>query len=271
MVPRPLRPLALPEATRALHDHWLGAIAERLAEPAGDRNRLCREILMELYYPGLGHWDDLVADRAVPAGTRAALLALDPRNVTLEPEYYHEIDPVRYARVKPLLWLWQSFDRSPMGGGNVAVAVRFRRLLAEHVFAHCGANFKCFQFVEFSFGYNLSVGDNVVIHRHVLLDDRAPITIGDRASVADYANVYTHSHSLVDQVDVTSVPVTLGPGARVTYHATVLAGASIGEQGMLGAMAVATRPVKPWHLYLGIPAVSKTVKPDAPPAIRDQG
>lgn len=269
---RPLRPLALPDPAAGLYDRWLAGIAERLDDPGEDRNVLCRDVLLELYYPGLaGRWDEVAEDPALPAGTRAAVLALDPRNVTLEPEYYHEVDPDRYARVKPLLWLWQGFDRSPLGGGNVAVAVRFRRLLAERVFARCGANFKCFQFVEFSFGYNITAGDNVVIHRHVLLDDRAPITLGDRSSVADYANVYTHSHSLVDQEDVTSLPVTLGPGARITYHATVLAGASIGEQGMLGAMAVATRPVKAWHLYLGIPAVAKLVKPNAPPSARDEG
>ena len=43
---------------------------------------------------------------ATPATTRAALLGLDPRNITLEPEYYADVDQERYARVKPLLWLW---------------------------------------------------------------------------------------------------------------------------------------------------------------------
>ena len=269
MVHRPLRAVPLPEATASIYTSWLGELTEQLADPACDRNRLCRDTLMALYYPSLGNWNDLIADPGIPVATRAALLALDPRHITLEPEYYHEIDPERYARVKPLLWLWQSFDRSPLGGGNVELAVQFRRVLADHVFARCGANFKCFQFVEFSFGYNMHVADNVVVHRHVLLDDRAAITIGDRASIADFANVYTHSHSIVDQQDVTSTPVDIGPGARITYHATVLAGASIGEQGMLGAMGVATRPVRPWHVNLGIPAVPKMVKPDAPPEARD--
>jgi acetyltransferase-like isoleucine patch superfamily enzyme len=41
-------------------------------------------------------------------------------------------------------------------------------------------------------------------------------------------------------------------GVRVTYHATVLAGVHVNEQGMVGAMAVATKDVRPdhvtWHL-----------------------
>ena len=269
MVHRPLRTVVLPEAAASVYTAWLGELAEQLADPGCDRDVLCRETLMALTYPHLGNWGDLVADPKIPAPTRAALLALDPRNVTLEPEFYHEVDAERYARVKPLLWLWQTFDRSPLGGGNVDVAVRFRRILAQHVFARCGARFKCFQFVEFSFGYNMHVGDNVVVHRNVLLDDRAAITMGDRSSIADYANVYTHSHSIVDQQDVTSIPVEIGPGARITYHATVLAGASIGEQAMLGAMGLATRPVRPWHVNLGIPAVPRMVKPDAPPEARE--
>lgn len=269
MVHRPLRQLTLPPASAPLYDAWLRGIDERLADPACDRSALCRDVLFELYYPGAGSYDDLVADPDVPLGTRAALLALDPRNVTLEPEYYHEIDPERYAPIKPLLWLWQSFDRSPLGGGNVDVGVRLRRILAPHVFQRCGANFKCFQFVEFSFGYNMEVGDNVVVHRHVLLDDRGGIVLGNRVSIADYANIYSHSHNIDDQQDVTDVVTVLEEGARITYHATVLAGVRVGSNAMVGAGAVATKDVKPWHLYLGIPAKPVRVKPGAPAEFRE--
>lgn len=264
---RPLRQLALPDEPEKTYEAWLRSIAAELDDPACDRARLCREVLFDLYYPGLGDYDELLADPRTSLSTKAALLALDPKNVTLEPEHYHEIDPERYARVKPLLWLWQSFDRSPLGGGNVNVGVRFRRILARHVFRRCGANFKCFQFVEFSFGYNMEVGDNVVVHRYVLLDDRSTIVLDDRVSVSDYANVYTHSHSLTDPENVSSSPTVLGKGVRITYHGTVLEGVTIGEQGMVGALGVATKDIRPYHVHLGIPAVPKIVKPNAPPEV----
>ncbi|HWA40953.1 MAG TPA: acyltransferase, partial [Gemmatimonadales bacterium] len=199
-----------------------------------------------------------------PLATRSALLALDPHHVTLEPEYYAECDQAKFARVKPLLWLWYSFDRSPMGGQNVELAVRFRRILARHIFARCGKNFKAFQYVEFSFGYDMDVGDDVVVHRHVLLDDRGGITLGDRVSISDYANIYSHTHSIVDQKDVTSVRTILEDDVRVTYHATVLAGVRVGRNGMVGAVAVATKDVRPFHVNVGIPAKSIRVKPNAP-------
>ena len=264
MVLRPLRTLAPPDAHSGIVDRWLGSIEEQLQDPRCDRHDLCRRTLFDLYYPGAGNYRDLVEDPATPEAARAALLALDPHNVTLEPEYYHEIDPERYARVKPLLWLWQSFDRSPLGGGNVDTGVRLRRILAPHIFKRCGKNFKCFQFVEFSFGYQMEVGDNVVVHRHVLLDDRGGIVLGNRVSIADYANIYSHTHSIIDQVDVTDATTILEDGVRITYHATVLAGVRVGEESMVGAGAVATRDVRPYHVNLGIPAKSVRVKPNAP-------
>jgi galactoside O-acetyltransferase len=261
----PLRSVSLPASTEQIFDGWLGQLQEQLAEPGADWYRIARDTLFRLYFPSNRSYDDLVADPATPDATRIALLALDARNITLEPEYYAEVDLARYARVKALLWLWQGFDRSVVGGGNVHLGVRFRRVLAPHIFARCGRNFKCFQFVEFSFGYNLEVGDDVVVHRHVLLDDRGGITLGNRVSISDYANIYSHTHSIVDQRDVTDARTVLEDEVRITYHATVLAGVRVGRHGMVGACAVATKDVRPYHVNVGIPARSIRVKPNAPP------
>src|ERR671921_2041077 len=264
MVLLPLRQLpARPNSTIA--DAWLEQLDGVLRDPGTDRSLLCRRTLAELCSPEYAaNWDTAVADEALPLGTRLALSSLDPRNVTLEPEYYAECDDVRFQKVKPLLWLWYSFDRTPLGGQNVELGVQVRRLLAPRIFKRCGENFKAFQHVEFSFGYNMEVGDDVVIHRHVLLDDRGGIVLGNKVSVSDYANVYSHTHSIVEQRDVTNVTTVLDDGVRITYHATVLAGVHVHEQGMVGAVAVATKDVRPYNVNVGIPAKSIVVKPNAP-------
>jgi len=264
----PLRSLP-PSANASVATAWLEHIADRLAKPGGDvpadRSLLCREILAELSYPQYAaNYETALADASVPVGTRLALSALDPRHVTLEPEFYSDCDDARFQPVKPLLWLWYSFDRTPLAGQNVDLGVKLRRLLAPRIFKSCGENFKSFQNVEFSFGYNMEVGDNVVIHRNVLLDDRGGIRMGNGVSVSDYANIYSHTHSIVDQRDVTNALTILEDGVRITYHATVLAGVHVGEQGMVGANAVATKDVRPYHVYVGIPAKSVRVKPNAP-------
>jgi acetyltransferase-like isoleucine patch superfamily enzyme len=260
----PLRKIPEPHISGTGRD-WLEQLTATLAAPDCDRALLCRTALTELTYPQYAaNWETAVEDPALPFATRLALASTDPRNVTLEPEYYAECDDRRFQAVKPLLWLWYSFDRTVAGGQNVWLGVLLRRLLAKHIFRKCGENFKCFQHTEFSFGYNMDVGDNVVIHRHVLLDDRGGITLGDRVSVSDYANIYSHTHSIVEQKDVTNARTVIEKDVRITYHATVLAGVHVGENGMVGAMALATKDVRPYHVYVGIPAKSVRVKPNAP-------
>ena len=261
----PLRSVTLPADVSRRYDTWLEQLQDRLARPGADWYRIARDVLYEIWYPGAGDYAERVADPKTPESSRLALLSLDPHNITLEPEYYADVDSERFARVKPLLWLWYSFDRAPLAGQNVHIGVGLRRVLAAHLFARCGRNFKCFQFTEFSYGYNLEVGDDVVVHRHVLLDDRGGITLGDRVSISDYANIYSHTHSIVEQKEVTNARTVLEDDVRITYHATVLAGVRVGRSGMVGASAVATKDVRPYHVNVGIPAKSIRVKPNAPP------
>lgn len=260
----PLKKVADPPVD-AVGREWVEQLGAALADPQCDRALLCRRALTELTFPQFAtNWETATEDSQLPLATRLALSATDPRNITLEPEYYGDCDTARFQRVKPLLWLWYSFDRTLVGGQNVWLGVLLRRVLAPHIFKRCGENFKCFQYTEFSFGYSMEVGDNVVVHRHVLLDDRGGISLGDRVSISDYANVYSHTHSIVEQREVTNAKTVLEADVRITYHATVLAGVHVAENAMVGAMALATKDVRPYHVYVGIPAKSVRVKPNAP-------
>jgi acetyltransferase-like isoleucine patch superfamily enzyme len=255
----PLRQLNPSAESVELYDRWLGEIDAALAR-GDDRWELCRSVLTSIYHPGLAGVDP----STLPLAAQVALAQMDARNITLEPEYYAEIDAEKFQERKPLLWMWQMFDKSPLGQ-NIHLGPRFRRVLAPHIFKRVGKNFKCFHFVEFSYGYNLEVGDDCVVHRHVLLDDRGGITLGNRVSISDYANIYSHTHSIVDQKEVTNARTVLEDDVRITYHATVLAGVRVGRNAMVGAVAVATKNVRPYHVNVGIPAKSIRVKPNAPP------
>ena len=232
-----LRKLTLPAETEAMYQQYVDGIEARIRN-GDDRNIICRDALTEL-------WGE--------QNTALANAQFDPRNVTLEPEYYGDCDPERYYQVKPLLWLWYMFDRSP-AGMNLELGFRVRRMLAQHIFKKCGKNFKCFPFVEFTFGYNMEIGDNVVIHRWVMLDDRGGISIGDKSSCADFVNVYSHTHDINLQQFVDNKQTVIGPRCRLTYHSTALAGTHMGENSMLGAGGLLTKDAREHAVYVGLPA-----------------
>ncbi|MHC4840589.1 MAG: acyltransferase [Planctomycetota bacterium] len=232
-----LRTVELPTGTMALYQSFVDGIETRI-KSGDDRSDICRDALLEI------HGESASSIRTAHC---------DPRNITLEHEYYGDCDVEKYAQVKPLLWLWYSFDHSPLGL-NIELGFILRRMLAKYIFKRVGENFKCFPFVEFTFGYNMEVGDNVVVHRWVMLDDRAGIELGDKSSVSDFANIYSHTHDINLQQFVDNKKTVIGPRCRVTYHATVLAGAQMGENSMLGAKGLLTRKTREHAVYVGIPA-----------------
>src|SRR5512132_3114951 len=136
----PLKKIAEPSVAPFARD-WLEQLTSQLDERGCDRALLCRRALTELTFPQYGaNWETAVNDPGLPYATRLALSATDPRNVTLEPEYYSECDDARFQAVKPLLWLWYSFDRTVAGGQNVELGVQLRRVLAPYIFKKCGEN-----------------------------------------------------------------------------------------------------------------------------------
>jgi acetyltransferase-like isoleucine patch superfamily enzyme len=193
---------------------------------------------------------------------RVRLQGYDPCNVTLESEYYAEVELMEdgeFERTKYLQWLWRQFDATPMAD-NVEFALRFRQMLADHIFAECGNNCRFFKGITFTYGHNISIGDNVVIHDDVHLDDRGRLTIGDRVSVSDDAHLYSHDHDVVDQTEVTNFHTIIEDDARVTYDSMVRGGVRMGENAVLAAKSIAQRDVPAHHIAAGTPAKSIAIK-----------
>ncbi|MBI4481937.1 MAG: acyltransferase [Acidobacteria bacterium] len=241
---RELRPA--PEAQRCFDD-FLERLDRALGDPEGDPNLACKALLEEIYF---------IDPSAV---SEVLIQTFDPRNITLEPEYYEEVDPKKYYDRKPWIWFWILFDRSPLGM-NCYLGFEVRQRLARRIFKSCGQRVKIFHGVEFTFGYNLSVGDNVILHKYVFIDDRGEVVIHDGTSLSDFVNVYSHSHHMEDIQRVALGRTELGPRARLTYHSTVLSGVRMEENSLLGAMALATRDIPAHHVNVGIPAKTVVVK-----------
>src|SRR5437016_2335111 len=129
---RDVRPT--PDAEAAFLE-WIAALdAEFANRDPEHRSDVVRDALRQLYH-ALGPRG--IGSKISTLSARTAEHCMDPRNATLEPEYYGDLDPQKYAERKPLLWFWMMFDRSP-AGLNHWLGFRLRHMLARHVFKHCG-------------------------------------------------------------------------------------------------------------------------------------
>ena len=255
---------------------WIDHLDKEFSNPdPAHRSVIVRDALHQIYLgrPYAPAEENEPYDNAsvtTQLAARALAHSFDPRNITLEPEYYGDIDAARYEPRKPLIWFWMMFDRSPLGL-NHWLGYRMRYMIARHVLKRIGQNVKLFHGIEVSFGYNLTVEDNCVIHKYVLLDDRGELIIREGSSVSDYANVYSHAHDLNDPMIITNHKTVIGPRARITYHATVLSGVTVGEHGIVGSMGVASKDVPSYNVVAGVPAKTVKVKTIAPPSVQRIG
>lgn len=183
---RELKPT--PEA-EALYRRWVSHMNDEFTrhQSVDRRSEIVRDELHQVYL-GRPHGGRMNVTLSSELATNVLSETFDPRNATLRSEYYEDMDPAKFAPRKPLIWFWHMFDRSPLGL-NVWLGLRFRCMLGHHIFGSLGKGVKIYRNVDFTFGYNMTIEDNVVIHRGAYLDDRKPILISAGAAVAEDARV----------------------------------------------------------------------------------
>jgi len=252
------RHVSLPDDAEASVQAFIDEVDDRLSS-SEDTCAVVRDTLIDLH-GDRERYEAFENGESVSKAERVRLQGYDPCNATVESEYYAEKDETRFRRSKHLQWLWRQFDATPMAD-NVEFALRFRQMLANHLFASCGDDCRFFKGISVTYGHNIEVGDNVVIHDDVHLDDRGQLTIGDRASISDGVHLYSHDHDLVDQTEVRNFHTVVEADARVTYDAMVRAGCRIGENSVVGARSVVQGDVPAHHVVVGTPARSVRVKP----------
>lgn len=257
------RHVTLPDEMEAGLAEFIAEVDERLSNSGpGKPDKMCKvveEVLVDLHGDREAY-DRWKAGESVSPAEQLRLQSYDPCNATLESEYYAEKDELEFKRSKHLQWLWRQFDATPMAD-NVEFALRFRAMLADHLFEECGEDCRFFKGISFTYGHNITMGDNTVVHDDVHLDDRGKLTIGDRVSISDDAHVYTHDHDIVDQTEVTNFHTIIEDDVRLTYDSMVKAGVKVGENAVVGAKSIVQKDVPAHHIVAGTPAKSLKIKP----------
>ncbi len=107
-------------------------------------------------------------------------------------------------------------------------------------------------------GRRISIGRGSFLNIGVVLDNSAPIEIGERVQIGPGVMLLTGSHELGAPdgragADV-AAPITVGRGSWIGARVTVLPGVSIGEGCVIGAGAVVTKDCQAHGVYTGVPS-----------------
>lgn len=108
------------------------------------------------------------------------------------------------------------------------------------------------------------IGDGTSIEQscHIIAADR--LEIGKDVTISAFVYIADCGHSINDMTgDVIAKPLDIkktkiGDGAFIGIGARIMPGVTIGEHAIVGANAVVTKDVPPYHMVGGIPA--KTLK-----------
>ena len=230
--PAAVQPHPSPEAEE-VYRRWIRFLDEEFYRHRSPERRaeIVRDQLYQLYL-GRPHGSKQVVTLSSELPATVLGYSLDPENVTMEAEYFSEIDLEEYAVRKPLLWFWKMFDRSPIGL-NTWLGLRFRCMLARHIFDHMGSGVKIHHGVELTFGYKLSIDDGAVVHHGALLHDRGGIRIGKNAVVGSFARIFSNSYPS-DGGEVKLQPTNIGDGARIGSHEIIMGGTNVGPGEVVG-------------------------------------
>lgn len=101
----------------------------------------------------------------------------------------------------------------------------------------------------------ISIGRGTILGREVVIDGRAPLTIGQNANIGSRTQIYTGTHNVHDNDFVAEFhPVTIEDHVWLALGVTVLPGVTIGRGAVVAAGAVVTRDLPGGKLYAGVPA-----------------
>lgn len=126
------------------------------------------------------------------------------------------------------------------------------------------------------YGKNVYIGKNFLANYHLVIQDGAPIHIGDNVLIASNVTITTILHSMdaekrivqwVPQrfpkkhkgLYVKALPITIGDNVWICSNVTVCAGVTIGDNTIIGAGSVVAKDIPSGVLACGAPC--KVVRP----------
>jgi len=110
--------------------------------------------------------------------------------------------------------------------------------------------------VEFRQPKNISIGNNSVVNKRVLLDGRGgKLVIGNNVDIAQETNIWTLEHDVHDDFHIDKGgDVIIEDYVWIASRVTILPGVRIGRGAVVAANSVVTKDVEAMSIVGGIPA-----------------
>jgi putative colanic acid biosynthesis acetyltransferase WcaF len=171
---------------------------------------------------------------------------------TLEQETFYSSPWSIAMRLRMALWevAWLLLCRwtpKPLRPWRIAVLRLFGAKTEGIVFVASSARIKM--------PWNLTMEARSCIGAYAQIYNLAPVTLGERATVAQEVYVCCGTHKFDDPaLPLVVGPIHIGPDAFLGARAFIHLGVSIGAGAMVGACSVVTRDVEPWTISVGNPS-----------------
>ena len=191
------------------------------------------------------------------------------QSLDLEKEYFQAANrmPGKLRKIMPIWmrrWLnqlyWRWFDMkdfmAEMIGRVPSHTVRltfYKHALGVQIGSQTSVHRGC----RFYRPQAVTIGNNCVINRDVLLDGRCGLTIGSNVSISEGTTILTLEHDPNSTTfGMRGDPVTIGNRVFVGAKAIILPGVTIGEGAVVAAGGVVSGDVPPFEIVGGVPAKS---------------
>ena len=103
--------------------------------------------------------------------------------------------------------------------------------------------------------WKLKIGNNVWIGEGVYIHSLDNITIGDNVCISQQSMLLTGNHDYtISSFDYRNAPILIEDGVWIGARAVVCPGVSCKSHSILSVGSVATKDLKAYEIYQGVPA-----------------
>ncbi len=107
------------------------------------------------------------------------------------------------------------------------------------------------------FGYNITIGKNVMLNYGCIILDVCPVEIGDYTLIGPATHIYSACHSTNPQERKNYVehgkPVKIGKNVWIGGHCCIMPGITIGDNAVIGAGSIVTKDIPANVVAVGNP------------------